>query len=248
MHGWYTRTHEIEKKIHIWNALFLRVDFASGACLVTTEFNVPRINLAQTAMLQTTFAVLLQLLVLLQQYNSGCCLIRLFSSFYRVWALAAQLQIAWNSNFNHLRLHTLFIVIGCAIKKNWSPTTNCKTWCLYYYKITFHCVNNHVHTHTMLLAQQLNSQYSAIAAMPMNYHHYTQLTYGRIRVIQTNGVSGVIYWLRCCCCCCGCYHFNIPYRVVSIAMTNNFFLWYWFKIDASNRSFQISLFCMFGNS
>lgn len=152
-----THVHMRLKRKFIFETLFLRVDFASGACLVTTEFNVPIINLAQTAMLQTTFAVLLQLLVLLQQYNSGCCLIRLFSSFYRVWALAAQLQIAWNSNFNHLRLHTLFIVIGCAIKKNWSPTTNCKTWCLYYYKITFHCVNNHVHIHTHTQCCSLSS-------------------------------------------------------------------------------------------
>lgn len=39
------------------------------------------------------------------------------------------------------------------------------------------------------------------------------------------------------------YYTSILYRVVSIAMTNNFLLWYWFKIDASNRSFRISLFC-----
>lgn len=119
--------------------------------------------------------------------NSNVCWLScLFSLFHRVYmyvyAHAAQLQIAWNSNFNHLRLDAIFLYCHwLCLYKNWSPTTNCKTWCLYYYKINFAlCEWIITYTHRATKYREYTSSALALHIYMVLLNYRTQLTYGRM--------------------------------------------------------------------
>lgn len=109
------------KPINIWSILGSSSWFCQRCLICNTEFNVPRTDVVHWLLYSNNFCHVAATVAAAPA--PAVATVVSFAYFHcfiecvYVCVHASQLQIAWNSNFNRLRLSTFFIVIGCAFIK-----------------------------------------------------------------------------------------------------------------------------------